>query len=118
MSMVEFTVAGEAYPRQVSRSDQRQKTTGPRDPNGDRPIWSVRLSAFDKVANSVQQIFVDIPGARPEVRVNGLATLTGLTFTPWAAAEQGPDGKWRGKVMASYRADSITMAEASARRAA
>lgn len=40
---VEFRVAGVARPRQVSKNDKRQKTTPPSD--GNRPIWTVRLTA-------------------------------------------------------------------------
>jgi hypothetical protein len=114
-STVKFRVAG-VGPRQVSRNDKIQKTTPASD--GRRPIWTVRLLAIDTETNSTEQIFVEVAGDMPQLVIDELAMVHNLTYQPWAAAEQGPDGKWRGKVMRAYRADSIVMADASARRAA
>jgi hypothetical protein len=116
-STVRFRVAG-VGPRTRSRLDKSQKMTGDRDPKGNRPIWSVRLYAIDDERQSSEQIFVEVAGGEPQLTIDGMAVVENLTYEPWAAAEQGPDGKWRGKVMRAYRADSIVMADASARRAA
>jgi hypothetical protein len=113
---MEFRVMGYG-PRQVSRTDKTQKRTPPSD--GKRPIWSVRLLAFDTVANSSEQIFVEIAGDEPQLKVNEVATVVNLTYVPWAAAEYDKSkDRWVGKVMRAYRADSVVMADASNRRAA
>jgi hypothetical protein len=114
ITTVKFRVAGQARPRQVSKHDPSQKTTPPSD--GSRPIWSVRLIAIDTQAGTTEQIFVDVAGDMPQLSVDEIATVHNLTFAPWAAVEY-VDGKPKGKVMRSYRADAVTL-ESSGRRAA
>ena len=115
-STVKFRVAG-INPRQVSRSDKTQKRTPPSD--GNRLIWSVRLLAIDTETSSTEQIFVEVAGDMPQLAIDEIATVHNLTYTPWAAAEYDKSkDKWVGKIMRAYRADSITMADASGRRAA
>jgi hypothetical protein len=119
-SNVRFRVEGFG-PRQKSRLDKTQKTTGDRDPKGNRPIWSVRLTAYSTTEDgrkTSDQIFVEVAGPEPQLVVEELCVVENLTYDPWAAVEQGPDGKWRGKVMRAYRADSIVTPDASARRPA
>jgi hypothetical protein len=111
---VKFRVAG-VGPRQVSRTDKSQKRTPQSD--GNRLIWSVRLTAIDTELNSSEQIFVEVAGDMPQLTIDELATVRNLTYVPWAAVET-VNGQQRGKVMRAYRADSIVMADASARRAA
>lgn len=113
---VKFRVAG-VGPRQVSKTNKTQKTTGDRDPAGNRPIWTVRLTAIDTELNSSEQIFVEVAGDMPQLVIDELATVRNLTYVPWAAVEH-VNGQPRGKVMRAYRADSIVMADASSRRAA
>jgi hypothetical protein len=110
---MEFRVMGYG-PRQVSRTDKSQKKTPPSD--GSRPIWSVRLLAFDTATNSSEQIFVEVAGDEPQLKVNEVATVLNLTYTPWAAVEH-VNGQPKGKIMRAYRADAVTL-DASARRAA
>lgn len=106
-STVKFRVAGVARPRQVSKADPTQKTTPPSD--GSRPIWSVRLIAIDMQAGTTEQIFVDVVGEMPELTVDEVATVQGLTFAPWVNQQH--------KIMRAFRADSVTI-ESSGRRAA
>lgn len=113
---VKFRVAG-VGPRQVSRTDKTQKRTPPGD--GNRLIWTVRLTAIDTVANSSEQIFVEVAGDQPQLVIDEIATVHGLTYVPWAAAEHdAAKNKWVGKIMRAYRADSVVMADASGRRPA
>jgi hypothetical protein len=114
ISTVKFRVAG-VGPRQVSKNDKTQKTTPPSD--GHRPIWTVRLTAVDTEVNSSEQIFVEVAGDMPQLVIDEIATVRNLTFVPWAAVEH-VNGQPKGKIMRAYRADSIVMADASARRAA
>jgi hypothetical protein len=112
-STVKFRVAG-VFPRQVSKNDRTQKTTPASD--GHRPIWTVRLTAIDTELNTSEQIFVEVAGDMPQLAVDELATVTGLTYTPWAAVEV-VEGKPRGKVMRAYRATAVSQ-DSSARRSA
>jgi hypothetical protein len=113
---MKFRVAGVSA-RQVSRTDKTQKTTPPSD--GSRPIWSVRLIAVDTELNTTEQIFVEVAGDMPQLVHDEYATVHGLTYQPWAVAEHdSARNKWVGKIMRSYRADSIVMTEASARHSA
>jgi hypothetical protein len=117
ISAVRFRAQG-VFPRQVSKNDKSQKTTGYRDPAGDRPIWTVRLSAFDTQENRSEQIFVEVAGPEPELAVDELVTVVNLTYVPWAAVVFNEEKKkHEGKVMRAFRADSIVMANAPGRRA-
>lgn len=111
---VKFRVAG-VGPRQVSKNDKTQKRTPPSD--GNRLIWTVRLSAIDTELNTTEQIFVEVAGDMPQLVIDELATVHNLTYQPWAAV-QNVNGQPKGKIMRAYRADSIAMADGSARRAA
>jgi hypothetical protein len=104
---VKFRVAGSARPRQVSKADATQKTTPPSD--GSRPIWSVRLIAIDTAAGTTEQIFVDVAGDMPQLAIDEIATVSGLTFAPWVSKA--------GQIMRSFRADAVTL-DSSGRRAA
>lgn len=115
ISTVKFRVMGTARPRQVSKNDKTQKTTPASD--GNRPIWTVRLSAIDTETNTSEQIFVDVAGEMPQLMVDEIATVHNLTFAPWAAV-RFVDGKPKGEIMRSFRADSITQDSGTSRRAA
>ena len=112
---VKFRVAG-VGPRQVSKTNKTQKTTGDRDPAGNRPIWTVRLTAIDTELNSSEQIFVEVAGDMPQLVIDELAAVHNLTYQPWAAVEH-VNGQPKGKIMRAYRADAVTQ-DASARRSA
>lgn len=120
-SNVRFRVEGFG-PRQKSRLDRTQKTTGDRDPKGNRLIWSVRLTAYSTTEDgrkTSDQIFVEVAGSEPKLVIEELCVVENLIYDPWAAAEHDPaKNKWVGKIMRAYRADSIVMADASGRRAA
>lgn len=107
-STVKFRVAGTAHPRQVSKNDPTQKTTP--DSGGRRPIWSVRLIAIDTAAGTTEQIFVDVAGDMPQLTVDEIAAVQGLTFAPWVSKQ--------GQIMRAFRADSIALDGGTARRAA
>lgn len=116
ISSVKFRVAG-VGPRQVSRTDKTQKRTPSSD--GNRPVWSVRLTAIDTEVNSSEQIFVEVAGDMPQLVIDELASVQNLTYVPWAAVVFNQEkNKNEGKVMRAYRADSIVMADAAARRSA
>jgi hypothetical protein len=108
ITTVKFRVAGAARARQVSKNDPTQKTTPPSD--GKRPIWVVRLIAIDTQVGTSEQIFVEVAGDQPQLSVDEIATVQGLTFAPWVSKQ--------GEIMRAFRADSISMADASARRVA
>ena len=116
ISNVKFRVAG-VGPRQVSKNDKTQKRTPASD--GNRLVWTVRLSAIDTELNTTEQIFVEVAGDMPQLVIDELATVHNLTYQPWAAVEfDQQKNKHVGKIMRAYRADSIVMAEGGARRAA
>lgn len=113
---VKFRVAG-VGPRQVSRTDKSQKRTPPSD--GQRLIWTVRLTAIDTEMNSSEQIFVEVAGDMPQLVIDELALVQNLTYVPWATVVFNQQkNKNEGKVMRAYRADAIVMADSSARRSA
>jgi hypothetical protein len=115
ISTVKFRVAGVARPRQVSKNDKTQKRTPPSD--GGRLIWTVRLLAVDTQANTTEQIFVEVAGDMPQLAVDEIATVQGLTYAPWASVKF-TDGKPKAEIMRAFRADSIAMADVPSRRAA
>jgi hypothetical protein len=106
-STVKFRVAGTARPRQVSKNDPTQKTTSAND--GRRPIWVVRLIAIDTKAGTTEQLFVEVAGDQPQLSVDEIATVQGLTFAPWVNKQ--------GEIMRAFRADSVAI-DGTARRAA
>lgn len=114
ISTVKFRVAGVARPRQVSKNDKTQKTTPASD--GNRPIWTVQLTAIDTELNTTERIFVEVAGEMPQLVVDEFATVHGLTYAPWAAVKF-IDGKPKGEIMRAFRATAVTQ-DASARRAA
>jgi hypothetical protein len=115
ISTVRFRVAGVARPRQVSRNDTTQKTTP--DSDGRRPIWTVRLLAIDTQAGTTEQIFVEVAGDMPQLVVDEIATVQGLTYAPWATVKT-VDGRQRAEIMRAFRADSIALEGSTARRTA
>lgn len=114
-SSVKFRVMGTARPRQVSKNDKTQKTTPASD--GNRPIWTVRLSAIDSETNTTEQIFVEVAGEMPQLIVDEIAAVTNLTYQPWAYVKH-ENGEYEAVIMRSFRADAIAMEGAGTRRAA
>lgn len=109
-SKVRFQVASLPQPRTESRKNKTQKMTPDK-----RPIWVVKLNAIDMGAGqngSMEEIWVETAGPRPELEFAGDAAVDGLTYTPWIGGKDTPDPK----IMRAFRADSISMA-AAARRA-
>ena len=102
---VKFRVAGMPKPRMESRQSQIQKTTPDK-----RPIWTVRLLAIDTGAASTETIWVEVAGPEPQLILDEIATVQGLTFAPWVSK--------RGEIMRSFRAEAITQESGSSRRAA
>lgn len=103
---IEFRVAGAVKPRQVSKDDQRQKTTPASD--GNRPIWNVRLTAYDSTTGSTEMIWVEVAGSQPDLTPNEIATVQGLTYAPWVNNKK--------EIVRAFRAESVALV--SARRAA
>jgi hypothetical protein len=104
-SNVRFRVAGLARPRTESKDSQVQKKT----PDG-RPIWNVRLNAFDMTSSSTETIFVEVAGDQPDLVPDEVATVEGLTYTPWVNR--------KGELVRAFRADVISMGKGAERRAA
>ena len=102
---IKFRVDGPVRPRQVSKADERQRTT----PDG-RPVWVAKLKAIDKGAGehgSSEVIWVEVAGDMPELVLDELASVSGLAFDPWVNKEN--------KIVRAFRADSIVMADAGAK---
>ncbi len=107
-SNVRFRVAGAARPRPVSKDDRTQKTTP--DSDGRRPIWTVRLIAFDAEIGSMETIWVEVAGDQPQLVVDEVAVVRGLTYAPWVNNKK--------EIVRSFRAESITVDGAARRPAA
>ncbi len=115
---VRFRVAAMPRPRTESRNSDVQKTTPPSD--GKRPIWVVKLNAFDKGAGSdgsMEAIWVEVAGPKPELVLDEMAEVQGLTYAPWAKVKFVEKDKPKAEIMRAFRAQSIAMA-GGARRAA
>ena len=104
-SNVRFRVAGLAQPRNESRERQVQKTT----PDG-RPIWTVRLNAIDGPAASTESIWVEVAGDQPQLALDEIAAVQGLTFSPWVNRKH--------ELVRAFRAEAITIDVAARRTAA
>jgi hypothetical protein len=103
-SNVRFRVAGLARPRNESRDSVVQKKT----PDG-RLIWNVRLNAFDTTASTTETIFVEVAGDQPDLVPDEIASVEGLTYTPWVNR--------KGELVRAFRADVISMGKGERRAA-
>lgn len=101
-------MAGLARPRMESKDSTVQKRTSVQD--GQRPIWTVRLNAFDMAASSTETIFVEVAGDEPQLVPDELASVEGLIYTPWVNR--------KGEIVKAFRASAIAMEAASRRSAA
>jgi hypothetical protein len=108
MTGVEFRVAGVAKPRKDWQNKENQATT--RD---GRPLWTVRLIAFDSGAGSngsMETIWVEVAGDEPQLIPNEVADVQGLTYAPWVNNKK--------EIVRAFRAESVTVNGASRRPAA
>jgi hypothetical protein len=103
---VRLRAGGPATPK----SDYRDKDKQAMTPDG-RPIWLVRLTAFDMNTEqgSSESIWVEVAGEKPELTTDELVQVTGLVFAPWIS---GPARKEH-KIVRNFRADAVAMASAS-----
>lgn len=105
---IEFRVAGTVRPRQVSKDDKRQKTTP--DSDGRRPIWNVRLAAYDSATGSMEMIWLEVAGQEPDLIPNEIATVQGLTYSPWVNNKK--------EIVRAFRAEVVALVGKGARTAA
>ena len=92
---VQFRVAGTPKPRKDYRDKDKQATT-----QDGRPIWTVRLDAIEADREAKETIWVEVAGDEPKVTFDGYAQVHGLVFAPWVNRD--------GKIMRSFRAESVT----------
>ena len=98
-SGVRFRAGGPAKPKQ----DYSDKTKQALTPDG-RPIWVVRLTAFDTRTEhgSSESIWVEVAGDEPRLTFDGYAVVHGLVFAPWVGRD--------GKIKRAFRAESVAPA--------
>jgi hypothetical protein len=103
---VRFRAGGPAKPKQDYKDKTRQAVT----PDG-RPIWVLRLTAFDTRTEqgSSETIWVEVAGDEPKLTSDELVEITGLVFAPWISGPARKDHK----IVRNFRADSVTLASAS-----
>jgi hypothetical protein len=105
---VRFRAGGPAKPKQDYKDKTKQAVT----PDG-RPIWVLRLTAFDTRTEqgSSETIWVEVAGDEPKLTPDELVEITGLVFAPWISGPARKDHK----IVRNFRADSVTLASASAK---
>ena len=103
---VRFRAGGPAKPKQDYKDKDKQAQT----PDG-RPIWVVRLTAFDTRTEqgSSESIWVEVAGDKPEMTPDELVDIAGLVFAPWISGPARKDHK----IVRNFRADSVQLASAS-----
>ena len=103
---VRFRAGGPARPK----SDYRDKDKQAMTPDG-RPIWVVRLTAFDTGSErgSSESIWVEVAGDKPELTTDELVQISGLVFAPWISGPARKDHK----IVRNFRADTVALASAS-----
>ena len=103
---VRFRAGGPARPKNDYRDKSKQAMT----PDG-RPIWLVRLTAFDMSTEhgSSESIWVEVAGDEPKLATDELVQIDGLVFAPWISGPQRKDHK----IVRNFRADTVAMATAS-----
>jgi len=92
------------------KPDYRDKTKQAMTPDG-RPIWVVRLTAFDTRTEqgSSESIWVEVAGDEPKLTTDELVQIDGLVFAPWISGPARKDHK----IVRNFRADAVTLASAS-----
>jgi hypothetical protein len=78
-------------------------------PDG-RPIWVVRLTAIDDQRSTSETIWVEVAGDEPRLTIDDLVQVHCLVYAPWVNRD--------GKIVRTFRAEQITPADPSARKAA
>jgi len=101
-SDVRFRAGGEAKAKKVKGEDART-------PDG-RPVWTVRLTAFEMDRNTSETIWVEVAGDEPKLTVDDLVQVHGLVYAPWVNREH--------KIVRSFRAEQITPLDSATRKAA
>jgi len=103
---VRFRAGGPAKPKPDYRDKTKQATT----PDG-RPIWVLRLTAFDTRTEqgSSESIWVEVAGEQPKLTTDELVQIDGLVFAPWIGGPARKDHK----IVRNFRADAVTLASAS-----
>ena len=105
---VRFRAGGPAKPKPDYQDKTKQALT-----SDGRPIWVVRLTAFDTNTEhgSSESIWVEVAGEQPKLPADELVQIDGLVFAPWIS---GPQRKAH-KIVRNFRADAVTLASASAK---
>ena len=103
---VRFRAGGPAK----AKSDYSDKSKQAMTPDG-RPIWVVRLTAFDTSTEhgSSESIWVEVAGDEPKLATDELVQIDGLVFAPWISGPQRKDHK----IVRNFRADTVVLASAS-----
>jgi hypothetical protein len=107
---VRFRAGGPAKPKSDYRDKEKQAMT----PDG-RPIWVVRLTAFDTNTEqgSSESIWVEVAGDKPELAVDELVQISGLVFAPWISGPARKDHK----IVRNFRADMVALASVNGKAA-
>jgi hypothetical protein len=107
---VRFRAGGPPRPKKDYKDKNKQAET--RD---GRPIWLVRLTAFDTNTEqgSSESIVVEVAGDMPELTVDELVQISGLVFAPWISGPARDDHK----IVRHFRAESLALASATGKAA-
>jgi hypothetical protein len=105
-SGIRFRAGGPAKPKNDYRDKEKQAMT----PDG-RPIWVVRLTAFDTSSErgSSESIWVEVAGDEPKLATDELVQIDGLVFAPWISGPARKDHK----IVRNFRADTVALASAT-----
>jgi hypothetical protein len=103
---IRFRAGGPAQ----KKDDYQDKTKQAMTPDG-RPIWKVRLTAFDTGSErgSSESIWVEVAGDEPKLATDELVQVDGLVFAPWISGPQRKDHK----IVRNFKADTVVLASAS-----
>ena len=103
---VKFRAGGPAKPKSDYRDKTKQATT-----QDGRPIWVVRLTAFDTNTEhgSSESIWVEVAGDEPKLTADELVQIDGLVFAPWVSGPARKDHK----IVRNFRADAVRLASAT-----
>lgn len=103
---IRFRAGGPAKPKQDFRDKSKQATT----PDG-RPIWVVRLTAFDTRTEqgSSESIWVEVAGDQPKLAADELVQVESLVFAPWIGGPARKDHK----IVRNFRANAVELAPAA-----
>ena len=105
---VRFRAGGPAK----QKNDYQDKSKQAMTPDG-RPIWLLRLTAFDTntAQGSSESVWVEVAGDKPELATDELVQITGLVFAPYIS---GPARKEH-RIVRSFRADTSCWPRPAAR---